>query len=167
LAFQTQESIKEINNVISNSSKSTVDGAAIIQETAQMMREMILQMDQGAEKIRTLQESLLVEDRFTQIIIEQMNENISQADKINTATDEQKVAVETSVKAIEEVINILHGMSLEAKNVANISDEIYSNAADIVAETKEITSEDDEDEIYENYNDEEDEIYENYSDEEA
>ncbi|MCL1833873.1 MAG: methyl-accepting chemotaxis protein [Leptospirales bacterium] len=141
LAFQTQESIKEINNVISSSSKSTVDGASIIQETAQMMREMIAQMNQGANKIRTLQESLLIEDRFTQIIIDQMNDNITQAKKISTATDEQKIAVETSFKMIEEVIQILDGMVAEANDMTKISDEIFNNAESIVTETSQVTEE--------------------------
>jgi methyl-accepting chemotaxis protein len=141
LAFQTQESIKEINNVISSSSKSTVAGAAIIQETAQMMREMISQMNQGADKIRTLQESLLVEDKFTKLIIGQMNDNITQAKKISTATDEQKIAVETSFEAIEEVIQILDRMVVEAKDMAKISDEIYNNAESIKTETTQITGE--------------------------
>ncbi|MCL2155376.1 MAG: methyl-accepting chemotaxis protein [Leptospirales bacterium] len=141
LAFQTQESIKEINNVISSSSKSTIDGATVIQKTAQMMRDMISRMDQGANKIQLLQESLLVEDKFTKIIIDQMNDNITQAKKISTATDEQKIAVATSFKAIEEVINILDGMSLEAKDMSKISDEIFYNATDIITETKQIASE--------------------------
>jgi methyl-accepting chemotaxis protein len=141
LAFQTQESIKEINSVISSSSKSTVEGATVIQKTAQMMREMISLMDQGAEKIRTLQESLLIEDKFTQIIIGQMKDNITQAKKISTATDEQKIAVETSFKAIEEGINILDGMVTEVKSMAKTSDEIYDNATDIRTETKQIEAE--------------------------
>jgi len=136
LAFQTQESIKEINNVISSSSKSTVAGATVIQKTAQMMRQMISQMNQGAEKIQTLQESLLIEDRYTQIIIDQMKDNITQARKISTATDEQKVAVGTSFKAIEEVIGILDGMLIEANSMAKTSDEIYNNATGIITETK-------------------------------
>jgi len=138
LAFQTQESIKEINSVISSSSKSTVAGASVIQKTAQMMREMIAKMDQGANKIQTLQESLLIEDRFTQIIIGQMKDNITQARKISTATDEQKIAVETSFKAIEEVISTLDGMAIEINSMAKTSDEIYDNATDIITKTKHV-----------------------------
>ena len=138
LAFQTQESIKEINNVISISSKSTVDGTAIIQKTAQMMREMISQMNQGANKIQVLQESLLVEDRFSQLIINQMDANITQAKKISTATEEQKVAVATSFKSIEEAIQILDGMLAEANDMTKISDEIFSNAESIIADTEQV-----------------------------
>ena len=141
LAFQTQESVKEINSVISSSSQSTVDGATVIQKTAQMMREMIARMNQGASKIRTLQESLLIEDRFTEIIIGQMTDNISQAKKISTATGEQKIAVGTFFEAIEELIHMLDGMVGEVKGMAKISDEIHSSATDIVTKAKEITSE--------------------------
>jgi len=143
LAFQTQESIKEINNVISSSSKSTVAGASVIQKTAQMMREMISQMEQGANKIRMLQESLSVEDRFTQIIIDQMKDNITQAKKISTATDEQKIGVESSFTAIEELISILEGMSAEAREMARISDEIHNNAESIIIDTEQVVIKDD------------------------
>jgi methyl-accepting chemotaxis protein len=141
LAFQTQESIKEINSVIAYSTKSTVEGATVIQKTAQMMREMISLMERGANKIKTLQESLLIEDRFTQVIINQMKNNITLAKKISTATDEQKLAVETSFKAIEEVISILDSMVAETKNMAEISGDIFNNANDIMTETKQIADE--------------------------
>jgi methyl-accepting chemotaxis protein len=97
-----------------------------------MMREMIAQMNQGANKIQMLQKSLSIEDRFTQIIMDQMNDNITQAKKISTATDEQKIAVETSFKSIEEVISILDGMVAESKDMAKVSNEIYGNATDIL-----------------------------------
>jgi methyl-accepting chemotaxis protein len=140
LAYQTQASIKEINSVISISSKSTVDGAAIIQKTAQMMREMISQMNQGANKIQVLQESLLVEDRFSQLIINQMDANITQAKKISTATEEQKVAVAASFKSIEEAIQILDGMLTEANYMTKISDEIFNNAESIIADTEQVVN---------------------------
>ena len=136
LAFQTQDSVKEINSVISSSSKSTVGGAAIIQKAVQMIHKMMSQMEQGANKIKMLQESLSIEDKFTQVIINQMKDNITQAEKIRTATDEQKIAVETSFKAIEELINILDGMVIEAKDMTKISDEIHCDATDIITETK-------------------------------
>jgi len=158
LAFQTQESVKEINSVISSSSQSTVGGAIVIQKTAQMMREMISRMNEGAAKIKKLQESLLIEDNFTKVIIDQMKDNITQAKKISTATGEQIVAIETSFNTIEELINTLDGMSLEAKDMAQISDEIYDDATDIITETEyaasapEIESDNDSDNesVYEN-----------------
>jgi methyl-accepting chemotaxis protein len=155
LAFQTQESIKEINNVISSSSKSTVEGASVIQKTAVMMREMISRMGQGASKVQVLQETVLIEDRFTQILIDQMNSNIEQAKKISSATNEQKIAVETSFKALEELLSTLDGMVEDAHNMAKISDEIHNDATRIIAETKYVPGEaEGEYEDYEEYEEE-------------
>jgi methyl-accepting chemotaxis protein len=162
LAFQTQESIKEINSVISSSSKSTVDGASVIQKTAQVMREMISRMNQGANKIQILHESLSLEDRFTQIIIDQMNANIALAKKVTTATEEQRVGFESTFKTLEEIIVVLDGMVTDVNNMAKISDEIYSGASDIITETKRIASEI-ENSDYDYYEELDDE---NYSEEE-
>jgi methyl-accepting chemotaxis protein len=135
LAFQTQESIKEINNVLSNSSKNTVDGVAVIQKTAEMMREMIAHMGQGAHKIQLLQESIFIEEKYIKIIIGQMNDNISLAKKIGTATDEQKVAVESTSQALEDLIVTLNEMVNEIKELAQAANEIQENAVDVMVDT--------------------------------
>ena len=136
LAFQTQESIKEINKVLSDSSKNTVDGVAVIQKTAEMMREMIAHMGEGAHKIQLLQESIFIEERYIKIIIGQMTENISLAKKIGTATDEQKVAVESTSQALEDLIVILNEMVDEIKDLARSAREIQENAAEVVADAE-------------------------------
>ena len=118
LAFQTQESIKEINTVLSDSSKNTGAGVTVIQKTAEMMREMIAHMNRGAQKIQILQESIFIEEKYIKNIIDQMNNNISLAKKIGTATDEQKVAVSSTSSALEDLIVILNEMVDEIKLMA-------------------------------------------------
>lgn len=136
LAFQTQESIKEINKVLSDSSRNTVDGVAVIQKTAEMMREMIAHMGQGAHKVQLLQESIFIEEKYIKIIIEQMKDNISLAKKIGTATDEQKVAVESTSSALEDLIIILNEMVNEIKELAQAAHEIQENAVDVMVDTE-------------------------------
>jgi len=136
LAFQTQESIKEINKVLSDSSKNTVDGVAVIQKTAEMMREMIAHMGQGAHKIQLLQESIFIEEKYIKIIIGQMTDNISMAKKIGTATDEQKVAVESTSQALEDLIVILNEMVSEIKELAHAASLIQENAVDVMVDTE-------------------------------
>jgi len=136
LAFQTQESIKEINKVLSDSSKNTVDGVAVIQKTAVMMREMIAHMGQGAHKIQLLQESIFIEEKYIKIIISQMRDNISLAKKIGTATDEQKVAVESTSQALEDLIVILNEMVNEIKELAQSAHDIRENAVDVMVDTE-------------------------------
>lgn len=136
LAFQTQESIKEIEKVLSVSSKNTVDGVAVIQRTAEMMREMINHMKESSHKVQTLQESIFIEEKYIKIIISQMKENISLAKKIGTATDEQKVAVESTSQAIEHLIEILNEMVGELKDMSAAAHEIYENAVDLMTDTE-------------------------------
>jgi len=136
LAFQTQESIKEINKVLSDSSRNTVDGVAVIQKTAEMMREMITHMGQGAHKIQLLQESIFIEEKYIKIIIGQMGDNISLAKKIGTATDEQKVAVESTSQALEDLIVILNEMVEEIKALTKSATEIHENAVDVMVDTE-------------------------------
>jgi methyl-accepting chemotaxis protein len=136
LAFQTQESIKEINRVLSDSSRNTVDGVAVIQKTAEMMREMIAHMSQGAHKIQLLQESIFIEEKYIKIIIEQMTDNITLAKKIGTATDEQKVAVDSTSQALEDLIVILNEMVDEIKSLAQAANEIQENAVDVMVDTE-------------------------------
>lgn len=136
LAFQTQESIKEINKVLSDNSRNTVDGVSVIQNTAEMMREMIAHMKQGAHKVQLLQESIFIEEKYIKIIIGQMNDNIVLAKKIGTATDEQKVAVESTSQALEDLITILNEMVDEIKNLTNMAHEIYDNASDVMSDSE-------------------------------
>jgi methyl-accepting chemotaxis protein len=136
LASQTQESIKEINQVLSDSSKNTVAGVSVIQKTAEMMREMITHMGQGAHKVQLLQESIFIEEKYIKIIIKQMSDNISLAKKIGNATDEQKVAVESTSQALEDLIVILNEMVNEVKELAQAAHEIQENAVDVMVDTE-------------------------------
>lgn len=140
LAFQTQESIKEINKVLSESSKNTVDGVTVIQKTAEMMREMIAHMGQGAHKIQLLQESIFIEEKYIRIIINQMKDNITMAKKIGTATDEQKVAVESTSQALEDLIVTLNEMVGEIKEMTSSLHDIHENAVDLMADTEKAVS---------------------------
>ncbi len=136
LAFQTQESIKEINTVLSESSKNTGAGVTVIQQTAEMMREMITHMNRGAQKIQILQESIFIEEKYIKNIIDQMSNNIALAKKIGTATDEQKVAVSSTSAALEDLIIILNEMVSEIKQMARVASEIHENAVDVMTDTE-------------------------------
>jgi len=140
LAFQTQESIKEINAVLSNSSRNTVEGVAVIQKTAVMMREMIAHMGQSSHKIQLLQESIFIEEKYIKIIIEQMTDNISLAKKIGTATDEQKIAVDSTSRALEDLIVILNEMVEEIKDLTGNAHDIHENAIDVMIDTERVVN---------------------------
>jgi methyl-accepting chemotaxis protein len=136
LAFQTQESIKEIMSVLSMSAKNTAEGVQVIQQTAQMVREMITRMGLSSDKIRLLQESILIEDRYMKTIIEQMGNNIKLANEIGVSTDEQKIAVSNTAQAIENLNEMLFSMVDEMKRLSALADEIYKNSNELIEESE-------------------------------
>ncbi len=135
LAFQTQESIKEIMKVLSMSAKNTAEGVQVIQLTAQMVREMISRMGSSSEKIKLLQESILIEDRYMKAIVQQMEMNITLAKEIGVGTDEQKTAALNTAQAIENLNEILYGMVDEMKRLSTAANEIYINSNELLTES--------------------------------
>jgi methyl-accepting chemotaxis protein/chromate transport protein ChrA len=137
LAFQTQESIKEIHSVLQMSANNSTEGVTVIQQTASVVREMITRMSGGSQKIRTLQNSILFEDKQIMVIIDQMYKNIELARHIGIGTDEQKKAIEASGKAIEHMNEMLAVMVSEMQELAQSSHDIYRNAIELMAKTDE------------------------------
>lgn len=129
LAAQTQDSIKDIESVLSLSAKNTAEGVVVIQSTAQMVRDMVHHMSQGSNKIKILQESILIEERFVKVIIGQMYKNIDLAHTIGTGTDEQKNAIQNSVRAIDNMNEMLSAMVKEIQELADSLHMIHQDAA--------------------------------------
>ncbi len=72
------------------SAKNTQQGVGVIQNTALMVKTMIDRVSDSSEKIKLLQESILIEEKYIAVIIEQMYSNIQLARAIGRGTDEQK-----------------------------------------------------------------------------
>lgn len=136
LAVQTSESIKEIEKVLSYSSRITDEGVRVITSTAEMIKQLIAKMGASSGKIKLLQESILVEERYIKVIIEQMKKNIDLARTIGTATSEQKKAIEDTTIAIEQVNQIVGEMAMEVNRLARTSDTILQNAIELLHHTE-------------------------------
>jgi methyl-accepting chemotaxis protein len=136
LAFQTTESIKEIEKVLSINTKITTDGVDVIRSTADMIKGLINRMGESSTKIQVLQESILIEEKYIKIIIEQMFKNIDLAKNIGTGTDEQKLAIENTSTAIEHVNEIVGQMLKEIHNLSETSNKIMDNARALIAKSE-------------------------------
>jgi len=132
LAFQTTESIKEIEKVLMLSSQITTEGVDVIKSTADNIKTLIQNMGASSGNIKVLQESIMIEERYINIIIEQMFKNIELAKNIGAGTDEQKNAIESTTKAIEHVNEIVAQMVKEIQSLANTSQKILENATDLL-----------------------------------
>ena len=137
LAFQTSESIKEIESVLSMSSKTTNEGVDIIHSSAEKIMTMIDKMAESTNQITTLQESILIEEKYINLIINQMFENIDLAKNIGLGTDEQKNAISSTTKAIEHVNEVVTKLTDEIVVLATTSKAILNSANELMQKSEE------------------------------
>jgi methyl-accepting chemotaxis protein len=137
LATKTSDSIKEIEKVLTLSSQTTTAGVDVIRSTAEMVKDLIGKMSGSSDKIKILQESIFVEEKYINVIIEQMFQNIELARSIGIGTDEQKNAIESTTKAIEHVNEIVSDMVREIQELAVTSRTILKNATDLMEKSRE------------------------------
>jgi len=132
LAVQTTDSIKEIENVLKSNTDTTRRGVEIIQSAASLLKGMIGNMEDSSNKIRILRESIFVEERYTAVIIDQTLKNLDLARGIGTATDEQKLAIESTTKAVDHINELMSEMVKGVTAMAESSRLIFENAKNLV-----------------------------------
>jgi methyl-accepting chemotaxis protein len=132
LAVQTTDSIKEIENVLKSNTDTTRRGVEIIQSAASLLKGMIGNMEDSSNKIKILRESIFVEERYTAVIIDQTLKNLDLARGIGTATDEQKLAIESTTKAVDHINELMSEMVKGVTAMAESSRLIFENAKNLV-----------------------------------
>jgi methyl-accepting chemotaxis protein len=137
LAVQTSDSIKEIERVLSLSSKATSDGVVVIQSAAEIMRDMIDNIGQSSAKIKLLKESMALEERQIENLNSQMNRNIGLSRNIDEGTAEQKQAIAGTTAAIEQVNETMTGMVKGVNELAAISKNIFNDAQKLLEKSAE------------------------------
>ena len=136
LATQTTDSVKEIESVLSKSTHTTEEGVGVIRTTADMLKGLIDRMGQSSEKIKLLQDSIMLEEKYIKTIIDQMMNNVEMARNIGTGTEEQKEAIEASTKAIEEMNSVVSKMVDEIQDLTNTSRSIAEGAEELLERAK-------------------------------
>jgi len=132
LAFLTTESIKEIEKVLSINNSITKKGVDVIKDSSLVIKEMLNEMAGSTEHIKILQDSIMVEEKYINSIIKQMEQNISLAKAIGAGTDEQKSALENTSDALENLNAIVSEMVSEINDLARSSKTIFASAKDLV-----------------------------------
>lgn len=137
LAVQTSESIKEIEKVLALNNSVTGKGVIVIKDSSAMVKDMLGRMSGSAENIKILQDSLMVEEKYINSIIKQMETNITLSKTIGTGTDEQKNAIESTSNALENLNDIVNEMVREINELAQSSKNITDNARDLLKQAEE------------------------------
>jgi methyl-accepting chemotaxis protein len=138
LAFLTTESIKEIDSVLTLNNSVTKKGVDVIKDSASVIKEMIEEMTGSTGNIMILQDSLMVEEKYINSIIRQMEANISLAKSIGTGTDEQKNALENTSNALEDLNLIVSEMVKEINELAQSSANISGSAKELMKKSGEM-----------------------------
>jgi methyl-accepting chemotaxis protein len=132
LAVRTSESIKEIESVLSANTKTTREGVDVIRSTTGLVKGMIGDIEDSSNTIKTLKESVFVEEKYMSVIIEQTFKNLNLARDIGTGTDEQKLAIESTTKAMEHINETLAEMVRGVNEISRTSQRIFDNARTLV-----------------------------------
>jgi len=91
----------------------------------------------STDNIKILQDSLMVEEKYINSIIKQMESNIDLSKNIGTGTDEQKNAIENTSNALENLNDIVSEMVREINDLAQSSRNIMENARDLLKKAEE------------------------------
>lgn len=132
LAVQTTESIKEIENVLRSNTDTTRRGVEIVRSATSLIKGMIGNMEDSSNTIKILKESIFVEERYTSVIIDQTLKNLDLAKGIGTATDEQKIAIESTTRAVDHINELMAEMVKGVTAMAESSRIIFKNAKNLV-----------------------------------
>jgi len=136
LAYQTAESIKEIERILSMNAKATGEGVAVVQDAAVIIKGMIGNMEDSTGTIQSLRQSIDDEERHIDAIIEQLTKNIDASRQIGQGTQEQRRAIESSATAIEYANEVIAKMAGDVAEIARASDTIFRNARDLLDEAQ-------------------------------
>lgn len=143
LANMTTDSIKEIERVLSNNARMTAEGVEVIQSAAVIIRNLIQNMENSSGKINVLKSSVTEEESYIDSIIGQLMTNIELSRTIGTGTEEQKRAIEASVRAIEYANAMIAEMVGNINHIAASSQSIYRDAEALYSEAQKAGSQED------------------------
>lgn len=136
LAFQTTESIKEIEKVLALNNNVTEKGVIVIKDSSAMIKDMISKMAGSTDHIKILQDSLMVEEKYINSIIRQMETNINLSKTIGAGSDEQKNAIESTSNALENLNDIVSEMVREINELGQSSKNIMDNARNLLKQAE-------------------------------
>jgi len=132
LATQTGEGIKEIESALAANTTKTDAGVATIKKASTAIKRMINQMVESSGRINELRDNIFLEEKFLTSIDGQMKMNVALSRGTYTGTEEQKVALESISKELENLNAELSTMANGIQRIADTSQEIYNEAKALI-----------------------------------
>jgi methyl-accepting chemotaxis protein len=139
LATQTADNIREIERVLALNTKQTSDGVTTIKEASANIKDMIDRMLESTRKIDDLRDNIYLEEKFLEGIERQMKVNVQLARETGTGTDEQRLALEATTKAVENLNLEVTAMAESIARISMAATGISSDAHDLIKMAGETT----------------------------
>lgn len=133
LAAQTGDGIKEIEAALSVNTAKTDAGVTTIKTASATIKRMIEQMLESSSRINDLRDNIFLEEKFLSSIDRQMKMNVELSRETGTGTEEQKTALESTSKVLENLNAELSTMVDGIQRIASASQEIYDDAKMLIA----------------------------------
>jgi len=132
LATQTGDGIKEIESALTVNTSKTDAGVFTIKKASTTIKRMIDQMVESSGRINELRDNIFLEEKFLSSIDRQMKMNVDLSRETCTGTEEQKVALESTSKVLENLNAELSIMADGIQRIADTSQEIYDEAKTLI-----------------------------------
>lgn len=136
LAAQTSDSIKQIESMLAESTKTTASGVEVIKDTSDIVKAMIASMVTSSGKIAELNEAIVNEETCIEKIYDQMKRNVEIATNTEVGTSEQMFALRTTVSVIEHLNTILAELVNGIEQLARSSSMIEAHARVLLDKTE-------------------------------
>jgi methyl-accepting chemotaxis protein len=133
LASQSAESVKKIHGALEKNAAVTGRGADTIQQAAESVKRMIVDIMQSSEKINELRDNIFLEEKFLAGIDRQMKMSVQLAGETGSGTAEQKLALNATARALEnlnlEVAAMVEGIDRITESASRIADDAHTMVA--------------------------------------
>ncbi|TAL37052.1 MAG: hypothetical protein EPN93_06390 [Spirochaetes bacterium] len=136
LAEQTSDSIKEIETVLRLNTKTTEDGVQVINVASGTIKSMIDNMLDSSRKIALLKEHMQTEEEFLADVSRRMTRNGELARQTGAGTEEQKVALESTSRAVEHINETLMAMVDGINEITGAATVIAAHAEELLRESE-------------------------------
>jgi methyl-accepting chemotaxis protein len=133
LASQSAESVKKIHGALEKNAAVTGRGADTIQQAAESVKRMIVDIMQSSEKINELRDNIFLEEKFLAGIDRQMKMSVQLAGETGSGTAEQKLALNATARALEnlnvEVAAMVEGIDRITESASRIAEDAHTMVA--------------------------------------
>ncbi len=131
LASQTAKSIKEIDSNVKRNKEEVILNKLKINETSQLYREIIVEVNQIIERISSISESVSTQSKIKETLIGESNKLSQMLAEINQTIADQNVSQKLIADVASAMDSAVNATSAEGDNLSKLLEKIKTTSDDI------------------------------------